>query len=322
MNAPAIDAPAINAIVTLTLNASVDVQWEVDKMAPTEKIRASEPLSFAGGGGINVSRVIRVLGGTSIAVMTAGWMSGHFLRELVEAHGLLTRVIPIAGRTRVSATAYERATGQEYRLTPPGPELSEPEWQACLDAVFEFGAGIIVATGSLPRGVPTDFYRRLARRAKASGIKVVLDTSGEALSEAVDEGVFLVKPNRRELEHLTGRSIQTPADQEALSRQLVDAGKAEIVALTLGADGALLATSAGTQRLPSIDVPVKSAVGAGDSFVGGITLGLARGWPAEDAFALGVATATATVLTAGTELCRRDDVERLFEQVSGKPLAL
>lgn len=308
-------------IVTLTLNSSVDVQWEVPELVPTRKLRASHGLTFPGGGGINVSRVIKTLGGQSIAVFTAGSFTGHMLREMVDDAGLVTRVVHIAGETRAASTIVDQSTGQEYRVTPPGPTLSPREWQACFDALFDIATDYIVATGSLPAGVPDDFYARVARKARQLGRRVVLDTSGPALAAALEEGVFLVKPNRGELRWLMGSGMLGPEDEEAMPQQLVRDGKAEVVALTLGADGAILATRDGVRRLRGPDVAVKSAVGAGDSFVAGLTYGLGRGLAMAEAFALGVATGTATVQTPGTELCRRPDIERHFATLAGKPLA-
>jgi 6-phosphofructokinase 2 len=309
-------------IVTLSLNSSVDVQWEVDEMVPVRKLRSSAPLQFPGAGGVNVSRVIKTLGGQSIAIHTAGWFTGHFFREMVEAQGLLTRTIPIAGATRTSATIYERSSGQEFRITPPGPTLTEQEWRNCLSALSDYPTDYVVLTGSLPLGVPQDFYARAARLAKASNVRVVLDTSGQALFEALKEGAYLVKPNQHELEHLVGRKLPDPEDQETVCRQMVDDGKAEIVVLTLGDEGALMISKDERVRLKAPKVEVKSAVGAGDSFIAGITFGLAQGFAPREAFALGLATGTASVLTAGTELCRREDVERLYREICGDPLLL
>ena len=303
-------------IVTLTLNSSVDVQWEVPEMAHTRKLRSSSGITFPGGGGINVSRVIKTLGGQSICVFTAGSFTGHFLREMVDSIGMITRVVPISDSTRASATVFDDATGREYRVTPPGPTLNENEWKACFDALFDIETDYIVATGSLPGGVPEDFYARVAARAKDRGARMILDTSGPALAAALDEGVFLVKPNLRELQRLMGIDATTPDEQVSLVKRLINEQKAEVVALTLGADGALLGSKNGVIRLKSPDVDVKSAVGAGDSFLAGMAFGLASGRSIEDAFALGLATGTATVLTAGSELCRRSDVERLLPQIS------
>ena len=312
----------MKSIVTLTMNSSIDVQWEVDHMLPVQKLRSSQPMRFPGGGGINVSRVIKTLGGRSIAAFTAGSITGQFFRELVDEQGLLTRVVPISGETRVSSTIFERSSGQEFRITPPGPELTEAEWTKCLEAVDDLGADYIVATGSLPQGVPNDFYAQIVHRAKARGARVIMDTSGMALFEALKEGVYLVKPNQRELEHLTGKKATTLEDQETLCKQVIDEGRAEIVALSLGEEGALLVSQTTTKRLASPKVEVKSAVGAGDSFVAGFTFGIAQDRPLEEAFALGVATGAASVLTAGTELCHREDVERLYAEITGQTLSL
>lgn len=312
----------MDRIVTLTLNSSVDVQWEVPELVPIRKLRASPGISFPGGGGINVSRVIKVLGGQSVSVFTAGGFSGQYLRQMADEAGLVTRVLQLAGATRVSATVFDASDGQEYRVTPQGPALTEGECRKCFDALFDLGADYIVVTGSLPAGVPDDFYARICRKAREQGARVVLDTSGPALPATLEAGVFLVKPNLREIEALMGADARTPEAQEALARRIVDDGKAEVVALTLGADGALLAWQGGVKRLASPEVEVKSAVGAGDSFVAGLTYGLAHGLAMDDAFALAVATGAATVLTAGTELCHRADIERLFALTAGKPLAL
>lgn len=302
-------------IVTLTLNPSVDVAWEVDEMVPVRKLRAHSGRSDPGGGGINVSRVVRRLGGLTVAVYLAGGLAGEYLEKDLERIALPTRRIDIKGETRLCAMAYERASGQEFRIVPEGPELSEGEWQAALDAVAEIDAGWLVATGSLPPGVPADFYARTARVARGRGMKVLLDTSGTPLFQALEAGVDVVSPNLRELEHLVGRRATSAADQEEICRDLVARGKARMVGLKLGPEGGLLTWEGGQRRLASPNVPVKSTVGAGDSFVAGLVVGLAEGRPLEDAFALAVAAGTATVMTTGTRLCRREDVVRLHAEI-------
>ncbi len=235
----------MDPIITLTMNSSVDLHYDVAKMDSVKKLRASEPLIFPGGGGINVSRVIKELGSHSIAVFTAGGPTGQFLREMLDKCGLLTRIVIINENTRISATIFETDTGEEYRPTPVGPSLSDGEWQACFDALFEFEASYIVATGSLPVGVPVDFYARVAEKAKSRGTRVILDTSGDALAAALEVGVFLFKPNLLELETFSGRSAETPEEQDALARQFVLDRKAEAVAVSIGADGERMATRDG-----------------------------------------------------------------------------
>jgi 6-phosphofructokinase 2 len=302
-------------IVTLTLNPTIDASCQAEQVRPIHKIRTSEERYDPGGGGINVVRVIRELGGEAIAVYLAGGVTGQVLNDMLERSGIERRVIPIAGNTRVSHVVYERASGQEYRFTPEGPVIREEEWRACLAALDALAAEYLVASGSLPRGVPDDFYVEVARIARRRGERFVLDTSGEALRLALAEGVHLIKPNLRELESVVGRSLRGAAEQEAAARALIAERQAEIVTVSLGADGALLATGAGGLRLRAPKVEPKSAVGAGDSFLAAMTLGLAQGRTPEDAFTWAVATGTATVLTMGTELCRRADVERIYREI-------
>jgi 6-phosphofructokinase 2 len=312
------EARSMKSIVTLTLNPAIDSSCQADEVRPVHKIRTFEERYDPGGGGVNVARVIRELGGAPMAVYLAGGLTGQAFTHMIDAIGLQHRAIPIRGFTRVSHTVYERSSGQEYRFVPQGPEIHEDEWQACLRELEGVDFDYLVASGSLPKGVPHDFYARIARMVSAQGARFVVDTSGAALKQTLEAGVYLVKPNLRELESVVGRSLPARAEQEEAARQLVARGQAEIVTVSLGADGALLATTAGCQRLRAPKVKPRSAVGAGDSFVGAMTLGLAQGRTPEDAFAVAVATGTATVLTMGTELCRREDVERIYRQIKAE----
>jgi 6-phosphofructokinase 2 len=304
-------------IVTLTINPAVDISWEVPDVVATRKLRSGRGTVFPGGGGINVSHVISELGGESTAVFTQGGVIGTLLTELLDDYAIDRRVIKVAGRTRLSATVFEQSTDDEYRVTPPGPDLTEDEWRAFIDVVAQLDCEYLVCSGSVPKGVPNDFYARIAAIAKDRGSKVILDTSGRPLIEALKQGVYLVKPNLRELENLVGRKAPTPELQEQIARQIVDEGRAEIVALTLGRHGALLVWKDGQMRLASPDVDKKSAVGAGSSFVAGLVFGCAEGRSLEDTFALAVACGAAALITPGTEMCRKADVDRLYAQLRG-----
>jgi 6-phosphofructokinase 2 len=214
---------------------------------PIKKIRTSEERYDPGGGGVNVARVLRELGGEAVVVYLAGGITGGALTEMLERLGIEHRLIPIAGNTRVSHVVFERSSGQEYRFTPEGPELEPSEWQDCLEQLEKMDAEYLVASGSLPRGVPTDFYAKVARIGAQRGARVVVDTSGDALREAADEGVFLIKPNLRELQTLAGRELRSEAGQEAAARSLVDDRKAEVVTLS----SALTARSWSAPRIAS-----------------------------------------------------------------------
>lgn len=299
-------------VVTLTLNPAIDAACVADEIVPMRKVRTRDERYDPGGGGLNVARVIRELGGESVALYLAGGITGQALEGLIEHSGIAAVRLPIQGLTRVSHTVSETGSGREFRFTPEGPLLSEAEWRNCLEVLSVIGADYLVASGSLARGVPADFYARVARQAKAHGSRVVIDSSGAGLEGALAEGVFLIKPSRRELETLLGRKAGSPAAEESLAREVVDSGRAEVVALTLEAEGAVLATRDVTLRLASPPVDAISAVGAGDSFLGGMVHALAQGRPIVEAFASGVAAGAAAVMTPGTELCRRADVQRLL----------
>ncbi|WP_137390382.1 1-phosphofructokinase family hexose kinase [Rhodoligotrophos defluvii] len=302
-------------IVTLTLNPSIDGAAQTHVVRPIRKIRTSDERYDPGGGGINVARVVQELGGTAFATYLAGGATGRVLDDLLESAAIMRRRISIDDHTRISHAVYERSSGLEYRFVPEGPVVREAEWRACLEALEDLDCDYLVASGSLPRGIPEDFYAIIADRADRNGFKLVLDTSGAALRRALERGVHLVKPNLGEFESMRGRKLPNPALQEEAARELVRSGAAEIVALTLGRDGALLVSDQSVLRLAAPDVTVKSAVGAGDSFVAAMTLGLARERPVADAFAYGMAAGAAAVLSAGTGLCRREDVERLYGEI-------
>lgn len=302
-------------ILTLSLNPSIDGAAEADVVRPIHKIRTSGERYDPGGGGINVARVVRELGGSSHAIYLSGGVTGGVLDELLEVAAIPRRRIPIQDHTRISHSVFERSSGLEYRFVSEGPLVRDPEWQQCLAAIEDADCKYLVASGSLPRGVPDDFYSAVVDLAGRNGAKLVLDTSGRALRAALQQGVHLFKPSLGELEALVGQELSEPALQEAKALELIESGAAELVALTLGRDGALLVNKDGALRLPAPEVTATSATGAGDSFVAAMTLGLAQGRTAKDAFVYGLAAGAAAVITSGTALCRREDVERLYGEI-------
>ncbi len=307
-------------IVTLTMNPAVDISTHAEKVEPTRKVRCHSVRRDPGGGGINVARVVCRLGGAATAIYTSGGHSGRVLTALLEDESIAADPLPVSDATRVTFSVLEQSTNSRFRFVLPGPVLSEETWRSCLDRLARKAPapGYLVASGSLPPGVPDDFYGRMAVVAKKHDIRFVLDTSGEALAAGISEGVYAVKPNRRELEQVTGGPLDTATDQEQASRDLVARGKAELVALTLGEDGALLASRNGTERCGTPEVSTRSSIGAGDSFLAALILALAGGRAHREALRYAVAAGTAALLTPGTELCRRDDVVRLAQQLSDR----
>lgn len=306
-------------IVTLTMNPAVDTSAGVDQVIAERKLRCSRPLHEPGGGGLNVARALRKMGADALALYPAGGPPGDLLRRLLDDEGLSHRQVPIEGWTRNNFIVMEKGSGQQYRFGLPGPELSAEEAQDCARTVSELDPApdFLVASGSLPPGVETDFYAGLAQRAREAGFRLVLDASGTALRRAVEEGggVYMLKPNVRELGDLLGRRAEEEGAQREALLELIDSGAAEVVVMSLGAGGVLYASAEGAEKVPAPTVPIQSKVGAGDSMVAGLVRALSLGRALPYAVRYGVAAGSAAVMTPGTELCRPDDVERLYNQM-------
>jgi 6-phosphofructokinase 2 len=311
------DTTSGHRIVTLTMNPALDISTGTRSVYPTHKLRCDPAHYDAGGGGINVARVARVLGAAVFPVFPAGGPAGELLGVLLERDGVPYRRIGIAGWTRESFTVNELSTGQQYRFVLPGPTLSETEQDQCLVELRAAArsAEFVVASGSLPPGVGPGFLQRVADLCSELGPRLILDTSGAGLGQ-VRSGVFLLKPSLRELSECVGRVLATESEQLAAAHELIERKCATNVLVSLGEDGAVLATPSGGQRYSPVDVPGGSGVGAGDAMVAGLVVGLGRRWTLREAVRLGMATGAAMLLTPGTEACRRDDVERLLPLVA------
>ena len=308
----------MSPIVTLTMNPAIDVTVAVDQVVSGPKLRCGPPRVDPGGGGINVSRVLHRLGAPTVALYAIGGLTGGRLRALIDQEGFAHRPIAVAGETRESFTAHERGTGRQYRFVLPGPELSDDEWQGLLKTTVEMAekADLVVASGSLALGVPDDFYARLAQALDQIRVRLALDSSGPGLAVTLARAyVHLVQPNMNEIVELAGEQLAWPGGQADWASGLIAQGRSDIVVVTHGAEGALLVTRDRRTRVRPPPMKVNSAIGAGDSFMGGMCAGLVRGQSVSEAGTLGMAAAAATQLTSGTELCHPQDVERLRSQI-------
>lgn len=302
-------------IVTLTMNPAIDTSTEVDTVASEIKMRCDPPQRDPGGGGINVSRAIKKIGGNSTAIFTAGGGMGDLLRDLLVAEGITLHPVAIAAMTRDNMTIYERNSGLQYRFGMPGAPVTAVEQADCVDAVLEMKADYVVASGSLPPGTPQDFYKQLAMRLQDTPTRLIVDTSGAALEAVKDAQVFLLKPNLRELELLSGQQFSSEDHIIEMARDLITHGMAEVFVISMGGSGAVMVSHDDAVRLRPPIVPIQSKVGAGDSMVGGLVWALSEGKPLREAVRYGIAAGTAAVMTQGTELCRREDVFNIYERV-------
>lgn len=304
-------------ILTLTMNPAVDVSAVTDHVVPTDKLRCQDASRDSGGGGINVARVIERFGVACRAIYPAGGALGQQLRDILQEQGVDSLAIDVAAETRESFSVTEASSGAQYRFVLPGEALVQEDWQACIDAVADHAKPqhYVVASGSLPRGAPDDLYARLAEKLADRDVRLVVDSSGPALGAALRHGIHMAKPNLQELRDLTGAPLECRADWEEAATGLVRDVRAEIVLLTLGEAGAFMVTRDFRVRAEAVPVKAVSAVGAGDSFLAAMVWRLAWGDVPEAAFRYAVAAGSAALLTPGTDLCHKEDVERLLDQV-------
>ena len=305
-------------IVTLTINPSLDKSTHFTGLVAEQKIRCESPRYDAGGGGINVAKAIHKLGGNSLCIYTSGGSSGEMLEELIKKEGIESIAIKTNNWTRENFIAFETQTKAQYRFGFPGNELSEMEQNKMVDFISTIKTDYLVISGSLNEGLPTDFYQKIAETAKAAAIKVIVDTSGEPLRKVLETGVYLIKPNIGELAKLIGVERLELPDVEKAAMNLISKESAEIVVVSLGADGAILVSKDETHFIKAPKVEKKSTVGAGDSMVGGMVWALSQNKTLKEVIQMGVSCGTAATMNEGTQLFKREDVERLFQELQNK----
>ncbi len=301
-------------IVTITFSPCIDKSTSVASLIPEKKLRCASPKLEPGGGGINVARALKKLGSDAIAIYPSGGYTGKFFNHLMDIENIQSIIIETTNETRENIIVLDEQDNCQYRFGMPGTPLNEHEWQQCLEAVEGIeNPEFIIASGSLPPGVPHNVYAQLAEISRAKQAKFIVDTSGDALTKAADKGVYLLKPNLGELSALAGIAQLQHGDIVNIAREIISQGKCEVMVVSMGIEGATLIT----KDLVEIIVPPKakkqSTVGAGDSMVAGIVHYLSQGKSIAEATRFGVACGTAATMNSGTELCNLQDVEMLYE---------
>ncbi len=305
----------MNNIVTLTMNPVVDKDTSVAGVVPNKKLRCKSPNYYAGGGGINVSRALKKLGSGSICMYVAGGPSGTHLQQLLSDEEIEQKVIRIKGWTRENLSVTDTHTNLQYRFGVPGPHVTKEEWHEVLQAVenhIEEG-DYLVASGKLPLGIPTNFYVLVSEIVKKKKGRFVLDTSGEALLPSKKADIFLIKPNLAEFSILCDVTSISVLELEDLTQKFLKNHSVEILVVSLGAKGALLATKNQMELIVAPTVHQKSAIGAGDSMVAGMVLCLTQNKSYSEMARYGVACGTAATLYPGTQLCKKEDAENLYD---------
>lgn len=306
----------MSSILTVTLNPCIDKSSAVDKLVPESKLRCSEVVNEAGGGGINVSKALKKLSMESVALFPAGGHNGNMLRDLLSKDAIDFRSVDTAVETRENWIVLETETNNQFRFTFPGKAVEEKTIRTLIDEIRSFAPQYVIASGSLPPGLPDHFYGLIIKTARSVGAKCIVDTSGNALQAMENKGAYLIKPNRNELIRMLNRDQLAEEEVDDAARQVVENGYAEIVVVSMGAKGAWLVTAEEKYFVEAPAVEKKSTVGAGDSMVAGIVYALHRNASLKEALRYGVACGSAATMNEGTQLFREEDVQQLLKQMN------
>lgn len=307
-------------IITLTLNPCIDKTIWVYKLIPNEKLKAKHPEDEPGGGGINVSRAMKYLGHDNKAIFLNGGYNGAYFKQIFKEEKIDFEEINIAGNTRMNLMLIDENTLLEYRIGMEGPTILPEEVDSLLNVLsLQRDYDFLVASGSLPPGIPVDFFAKVAKIVASHNAKFILDTSGKALQNVMYERVFLLKPNLNELSSLCNIDENVSFDEilQATQKLLAQIDCTAIV-VSLGAEGAILVTATESHHIYPPKVNVKSTVGAGDCMVAGMTIALSQNKTWKEVLQYGIACGTAATLNSGKGLCKQEDVERLFEDLTNK----
>lgn len=302
-------------IITLTINPALDKSAKVDGLIPTQKLKCHSIDYQPGGGGINISRMLKRLGTDTNCMLTSGGDTGKYLTELLIKETVKPEIIPVNAWTRENLSVVDTQSNLQYRFGMPGNELSKTEILAIKNLLLKKvnSEDILVLSGSLAENVPADYYAQLIKLFADKNVKIIIDTSGPALKEALNENVFLMKPNQRELAQLAGKEFLYTAEQEAIAVELINAKKAQYVVVSLGARGAFLACKEGVFYKSTPSVKVKSTIGAGDSMVAGLIYGIQNSFPPEKILKYGVACGVATTMSEGTTLGTKENIDTVLK---------
>ncbi|MDR9890004.1 6-phosphofructokinase II [Pseudenterobacter timonensis] len=305
-------------IYTLTLSPSLDSATITPQIYPEGKLRCSAPVFEPGGGGINVARAITHLGGKATAIFPAGGATGEHLVSLLDDERVPVQSVPAKDWTRQNLHVHVETSGEQYRFVMPGAALTEDEFRQLEEKVLTIESGsLLVISGSLPPGVNTDKFTQLIRAAQAKGLRLIVDSSGDALMAALEPGnLELVKPNQKELSALVRRELTQPDDVRTAAEELVTSGKAHRVVVSLGPQGALAVDKTGFVQVVPPPMKSQSTVGAGDSMVGAMTLKLAEGASLLEMARYGVAAGSAATINQGTRLCSLSDTQKIVDYLN------
>ncbi|NUL83403.1 MAG: 1-phosphofructokinase [Armatimonadetes bacterium] len=310
-------------ILTVTLNPSVDETLFVGSLQIGDTNRVTRVELDAGGKGVNVARVFVALGGQAVATGFLGGRHGRFVQMALNEEGVETDFEIIAGRTRRNICIEEAEDRPPTTLNEAGPTITEENWNALLERVKKHLPRVkwMATGGSLPPGAPRDAYKTLLELAREHGVSTVLDAEGPAMMQGLHGKPTMIKPNELEAERLVGMNLHSDNDFLGAASALSKKHGIPFVIISRGARGAVAITQHGAFKARPPLIQARSTVGSGDSLVGGALFIAAEGGTFEEALKWGVAAGTATAMTSGSEICTRQDTEKMLPEIVVQKIA-
>lgn len=305
-----------DVIITVTLNPALDKTVEIPDFSLDAVNRITAMRTDPGGKGLNVSKVIAKLGGTSTVVGVLGGTTGRRIADAMDALGIACQFTFVEGETRTNLKVIDPARHTNTDLNEPGLTVDQETLDHMRDALVAAirPGDIVVLSGSLPKGAPADTYGSWTAACRAAGARVFLDADGEPLAHGLVAKPYLAKPNNHELSRLTGRTLETADDLLGAARTLIADGVSRVV-VSMGGDGALFVSADGAYRAEGLRVPVGSTVGAGDSMVAALAYAAEQGMTDAETVRLAVATSAANVMCSGSQAAERSAIDELLPRV-------
>ncbi|OMH40605.1 1-phosphofructokinase family hexose kinase [Desulfurobacterium indicum] len=302
-------------IASVCPNPCLDVYYYTTVLMEDDTNRVENPYLSPGGKGLNAARVISRLGISPHLITTIGGCTGECVMRGLERESVPFEYVKIKGETRVNTILEQKGKKSHVLIACRGPILDEREVKELEERICSHSPDFLILGGSVPPGLPNDFYAKIIKYFKNRGCSVLVDADGELLRKAISASPFAIKPNRHELERLVGRPLFDFNDIVEACREVVNSG-VQIVITSLGRYGAVAVTEEKVIRVVPPDVKVINTVGAGDSVVGGFIYALDKGETLAEAVAFAVSCGTATVMMEGPKLCKPDDVYDVYERVA------
>lgn len=303
-------------ILTVTLNAAVDKRYVVENFSPGSVFRVKECSSSAGGKGLNVSRVATIAGEESIATGFVGGHAGNYIVEQLEEQNIKSDFVHISGESRACINVYDDINHTQTEFLEPGVFVTDENKVEMLNKYTKLlnDCSVVAISGSVPKGVDSSLYRDMISIAKKQNKKVILDTSGNILREALEAKPTMIKPNIDEIKLLTDKDITNELDLVKVAKELQTSG-IEIVAISCGADGSIIACEEGLYRVYVPKVNAINTVGCGDSMIAGFAIGLSKNMEMVEIIRLASAISAANAMRIETGFIVREDMEDILPQI-------